>query len=278
MISDLRNEIDNLRNSHIYAIDDLRDNINLIYSNVDGKLKKQASLFSKIDYDYGEPDTATKKAKLSLTVVPKTLTDDMKISVTIGDETVEFVRSGNEFNATALVDLFLDYGAYPMLTIQTADSTQTEYAEDISLDGLYYKYLPTLDADITANSSFNYGASVLRVNGTLNISDNSDKSDFEATVKSYTLVTEMNGKETDRKDITAEVMAAEDDYSSSFNETYKITESDKLRIYVIAEDSLGFIHKSLAYSWQNSVEVMPEMIYDELIYDSQGNLLCGEEY
>lgn len=277
MISDLSNEIDNLRNSHIYAIDDLRNNINSIYVNVDEKLKKQASLFSKIEYEYGELDTATKKAKLSLTVVPKTLVDEMKLSVTIGNESVYLVRNGNEFNATVLVDLFLEYGTYPMLTIQTADSTQTEYPDDIILDGLYNTYLPTPRADMSASSTFNYGASELRVNGTLNISDYSDKGEFEATVKSYTLVTEVNGKETDKKDITSEVMAAEDGYTASFNETYKIKKSDKLRIYVIAEDTLGFIHKSLAYSWQDS-DIAPEIIAGDFIYDSQGNLLYGEEY
>ena len=65
---------------------------------LDEKLKKEASLLSSVDYSLGELNTETHTVPVTLKVVPKSLTDDMQLSVKIGSETVALERNGNEFS------------------------------------------------------------------------------------------------------------------------------------------------------------------------------------
>ena len=54
---------------------------------------------------------------------------------------------------------------------------------------------------------------------------------------------------------------------------------DQIAIYIIAEDSFGYVHKTLVHYWMESEnESMTETLYDgERIYDKDGNLLYGDE-
>ena len=101
-IAELSNEISNL-NSQISGyqnqVNNMRNEINAIYDNVDEKLKKEASLLSSVDYSLGELNTETHMVSVTLKVVPKTLTDDMQLSVKVGSETVALDRNGNKFSA-----------------------------------------------------------------------------------------------------------------------------------------------------------------------------------
>ena len=58
-----------------------------------------------------------------------------------------------------------------------------------------------------------------------------------------------------------------------------MSQEDELRIYVIAEDTLGYIHKTLAHFWIQSEDgAVAEAVFGgELIYDKNGNLLYGEK-
>ena len=98
-IAELSNEISNL-NSQISGyqnqVNNMRNEINAIYDNVDEKLKKEASLLSSVDYTLGELNTETHMIPVTLKVVPKNITDDMKLSVRIGSETVALERKENE--------------------------------------------------------------------------------------------------------------------------------------------------------------------------------------
>ena len=111
-IANLNSEIDNLEsaNSRLNSeINLIRNDINSIYNNVDEKLKKQASILSGVNYDIGEINEDNETVPVSLKIVPKTLTDDMTISVKIGDETTELIRKGDEFTAKFNVGLFIGY-------------------------------------------------------------------------------------------------------------------------------------------------------------------------
>lgn len=56
----------------------------------------------------------------------------------------------------------------------------------------------------------------------------------------------------------------------------KKNEIDSLSVYVVAEDSLGYIHKVLARHWKQSKGAEAEAVYGgEFIYDKQGNMIYG---
>lgn len=273
----LRNEINNLKsvNSRLSSeINQINGNINSIYTNVDEKLKKQASILSGVNYDIGEINNDNETVPVSLKVVPKNLSDDMQLAVKIGDETTAFTRKGNEFTAEFNVGLFIGYEEYPLLTIKNAEGTQSEYLEDVDLSYQFDKYFPTLEADIQGSST-TYRDSSAHINSTFNVSVHQYGNDSDVTFTKITLVEMLNGEEIGRKDITDKVTEADISYTEKYEKDIDISDGYDLRLYIIAENSLGYTHEVLAGCWMDDkTEAMIETVLDnEIIYDKNGNML-----
>lgn len=273
----LRDQIENLKsvNSRLNSeLNQINSNINSIYTNVDKKLKEQASLLSGVNYSIGEINENNKTVSVSLKVVPKTLTNDMKISVKIGNETTELTRNGNEFTAKINVGLFISYDEYPLLTIKSSEGIQTEYLEDVDLSYQFQKYFPTLEARVQGSST-TYRDSSAHVNSTYNIDIQKYGNDSEVTFTKITLVETLNGEEIGREDITDKVAGADGSYSAKYVKDIDISDDYDLRIYVVAENSLGYTHEVLAGCWmEDTMESMKEVLLDnEIIYDKDGNIL-----
>ena len=273
--ANLNDKIENLSsaNSRLNSeINLIRNDIKSIYSNVDEQLKEQASIISGFDYSIGKPSKDMKTVPLTLKVVPKIITDDMKLSVTITDVTSKLTRKGSVFSCKINIGLFEGYEQYPLLTIESSDGIKTEYIEDINISYLFTDYLPTIDAHMNMDWSRTSNGT-LRVSSILSIQSFIKSSDVNFT--SFSFVEELNGKEIGREDITAEVLKAGDGYSKDYNKSFEVDDGFELRIYVEAVDSLGYIHKNLADCiMQSQMDAMMESIMDDVtIYDTDGNML-----
>lgn len=277
----LSDEIDSLksRNSNLTGdIQVLRDEINSIYDNVDKQLKKQASLISGVDFSIGNPSEDMKTVELSLTVVPKVISDDMQVSVTVEGVTAPLERNGSEFTGTIDVGLFIDYNQWPLLSIKSAGETKTEYLEDVDVSYMFSRHLPSLYADMSGGGGkFTDGS--LSVDLGFSIESKPAYGNAPITFTSFTLIEEVNGKEISRQDITDEVRKSGESYNTRYVKNFKVTYGDELKVYVIAEDSLGYIHKTLAHYWLESEDgAQAEAVFGgEMIYDKDGNLLYGDK-
>ena len=166
-----------------------------------------------------------------------------------------------------------------MMSITTAGVTKTEKLEEIWLGELWGKWFPTLRAeDTTGRSSFKDGKLVFDTQTLIewDYSDNASQIIFE----NFAIVTEINGKEVKRVDVTDEVKNtagfAAGIVALEFTDTYEVVEGDAVSVYVVAEDSFGYIHKALAHFWKKSGGATAETVYGgESIYDKQGNLIYG---
>ncbi|MBQ7922211.1 MAG: hypothetical protein IJ325_06505 [Clostridia bacterium] len=266
-IEQLNNRINNL-NSEINMV---RGNVSSIYDNVDEQLKKQASLLTSTEHTLGNLDADKHTIDVEIKVVPKTVTDNMEMSVKIGDTVADFRRSGNEFTAVIPVAMFLEYETRPMLYIETDTGTQTEVLEDIRIEYLYDRFLPTLHAYIPSHVDFTNGK--VKINSHLEVSVKPTEYSGSVSFTKYELVTTVNDTEIEREDITA--MIENGNYDGQFSKTITAGQGDKVVIYVQAIDSLGYIHKTVAYSWYKSEDgAVAEAMYDgDFIYDKEGNLL-----
>lgn len=277
----LSDEIDSLksRNSNLTGdVQVLRDEINSIYDNVDKQLKKQASLISGVDFSIGNPSEDMKTVELSLTVVPKVISDDMQVSVTVEGVTAPLERNGSEFTGTIDVGLFVDYNQWPLLSIKTADGTKTEYLEDVDVSYMFSRHLPSLYADMSGGSG-KFSDGTLSVDLGFTVETKPASQNAPITFTSFTLIEEVNGKEISRQDITEEVRKSGESYNTRYVKNFKVTYGDKLKVYVIAEDSLGYIHKTLAHYWLEREDgSQAETVFGgEMIYDKDGNLLYGDK-
>ena len=276
-IAVLKDEIDNLKsvNSRLSSeLNQINGNISSIYTNVDKKLKEQASILSGVNYDIGEINDDNETVSVSLKIVPKNLSDDMTISVKIGDEITDLTRKGNEFTAKFNVGLFIGYDEYPLVTIKTSAGTQTEYLEDVDLSYQFDRYFPTLEARMNGSST-TYRDSSAHINSTYDISVHQYGNDSDVTFTKITLVETLNCKEIGREDITDKVAEADGSYSAQYVKDIDISNGYDLRVYVIAENSLGYTHEALAGCWMDDkMEAMINVELDnEIIYDKDGNVL-----
>lgn len=280
-IAALSDEIDQLksRSSNLTGdIQILREELNSVYTNVDKQLKRQASLISGVDFSVGNPSEDMKTVELSLTVVPKVISDDMQVSVTVDGVTAPLEGNGNEFRGTIPIGLFVDYDQWPLLSIKTADGTKTEYLEDVDVSYMFSRHLPSLYADMSGGSG-DFSDGTLSVDLGFTVETKLASQSAPITFTSFTLIEEVNGEEINRQDITDEVRKSGESYNTRYVKNFKVTYGDKLKVYVIAEDSLGYIHKTLAHYWLESENgAQAEAVFGgEMIYDKDGNLLYGDK-
>lgn len=279
-IAELSDEVENLQRENTSlsnGIQALRDDIQSIYDNVDAKLKEQASLVAGVDFEVGDISDDMKSVELDLTVVPKLVSDDMEVSVSVDGNTVPLTRNGSEFTGSVAVGLFVDYNQWPLLSIKSSEGTKTEYLDSVDVSYLFSRYLPSLYADMSASSTLKNGK--LQVDAGFSIESDPANSNSPITFVSFTLMEEINGEEVSRSDITDEVRKSGNSYNTRYNKSFEMTPEDELKVYVIAEDTLGYIHKTLAHFWIQSEDgAVAEAVFGgEWIYDQDGNLLYGDK-
>lgn len=282
-IASLSSEMDTMQNSlgNLHSeINIMRNNIGSIYDNVDEQLKKQASLLASVEAGYGVLNHDTHEVSVELAIIPKTVTDDMEVYVTAGDTEHKCERTNTTFTASVPVYLFLDYNEHLTLTIQSQAGTQTEILEDVRIGSLYMSYLPQIYATLHNNVDLKNGK--LKIDGSLHVDCKPTQSGVE--IVKTELVTEVNGKETDRRVLDMDL--AKKPYDEQIEMTIDATFDDRVVIYLLSEDSLGYIHKNVVDEWYKPsgtvsewdetavVELEPEptpMV--DAIYDKDGNLL-----
>ncbi len=251
-------------------LDDIRMDISLIYKNVEDRMKKDASLFSNVKYIVGQP-TQSGTVPVAFEILPKTLTDDMEMTLTVGDSAVILRRIGDTFNGTIDVSLFDDSNK-PLVTV-ISSAKKTEYLEDVNLSHIYRKLLPELSAEMAGGSTYSHNLKKLSVDHTFTL--NNSHPDSDVSFVKYTLIEEINGKELSRQDITQKLISANGSYFEEYKKSYDVNVGDTLVIFVEAEDSLGYIHKTVAYHWQQNDSGATADVYyhGEAILDKEGNLL-----
>jgi len=294
-IEDLRTRINHIDNAHSNEVSSLRNQISSIYNNVDEQMKKQGSLFTNVKREFGEFNSETMKADIKISVVPKTIVDNMKVNVSLCGTNAEMTKNENgEYSAIVPIGIFEIEDYFPLVTISANGETKTEYLEDQSVHGIFSNYLPTMLGGTIKTSQATLADGKLTVDGDFFIGYNLGDVDKRAKFEKYTLITEVAGKEIAKKDITDIITKHErvDNIENGkvnihFKETYDLSGHNDLTIYVVTEDTFGYLHKKIAFSWHHPDidEPVPEpahaieeaMYVGEVILDKNGKVLFGKE-
>ena len=254
--------------------DRIMSDVNAIYQNVDEKLREEASLLSLVEAEYGEFDLENHTIDVTVKLVPKLISEEMKVQVSINGRNTELSRTGNTFTGTIPVDIY-NMGELLLLTIDTAAGTQTQYLNEIQVEYLWAERIPSLYyCDISGNATFADGKYTLNGHIDINCSPVADTPDVK--FESFVLVTELNGKEINREDISQDVLNYQTyPHGVYWRDEYKMEcaakESDELGIYLEATDSLGYLHRMLLHHWKVLDGATAEAVDgSEYIYDPNG--------
>ena len=254
--------------------DRIMTDVNEIYQNVDEKLREEASLLSGMEAEYGEINLEDHTIDVAVKLLPKLISDDMKVQVSINGRSEELSRTGNNFTGTIPVDIY-NMGEQMLMTIETAAGIQTQYLSDIQVEYLWGGIIPSLYyCDISGDETFEDGKYTLSGHLDINCSPVMDTPDVK--FEKFVLVTELNGKEIKREDITEEVLSYESYphgvyWRSQYNMECEAVEGDELGIYLEATDSLGYLHRMLLHHWKVLDGATAEAVDgSEYIYDPNG--------
>ena len=270
----LNERIDQLQNGMHNQHQQFMNQIESIYTNVDQQLKEEASLLSGIDAEYGEINLEDHTIDVTVKLVPKLISEDMKISISINGRNADLTKSGSVFTGTIPVDIY-NMGELMLMSIETATGTQTQYLSEIQVEYLWSERIPSLYyCDVSGQGSFTEGK--YSFDGHIDINCSPTDQTPDVRFEKFVLVTERNGTEIDREDITDDVMNYEAyPHGVYWRDEYKMEceakEGDDVRIYLEATDSLGYLHRMLIHHWKEQNGAMAEAVdASEYIYDPNG--------
>ena len=273
-IHNLEATIRNLRSDLNYAVSNLEDRVNSVYANVDEFLKQEASLVSGVEAEYGEIDLENHTIDVTVKLVPKVISDDMKVHLSIDGRNAELTRNGTSFSGTIAVDIY-NLGEQLLMSIVTNAGTQTQYLSEVQVEYLWSERIPSLYyCDLSGTGTLSEGKYSLT--GELDINCSAPEQTPNVKFEKFVLVTELNGKEINREDISKDVLNAQNyPHGVYFRHDYQMeceaVEGDDLRIYLEATDSLGYLHRMLIHHWKEHNGAMAEAVdASEYIYDPNG--------
>ena len=274
LISRLENEIDQLENSLNSQYHMLTTQVESIYTSVDQMLKEEASLLSNISAEHGELNVDDHTIDVTVSLVPKLISDDMKVQLSINGRTTELSRNGSTFTGMIPVNIY-NKDEQLLMTIETAAGTQTQFLPEVQTEYLWEGRLPSLyHCEISGERGLSEGKYTIA--GELDINCSPLEDTPNVRFEKFVLVTELNGKEINREDITQDVLNYRTyPHGVYFRHDYQMeceaAEGDELGIYLEATDSLGYLHRRLIHHWKQQNGAVAEAVdASEYIYAPDG--------
>ena len=270
----LTNEINRLSNAMYSQHQTLMNQVESIYNNVENMLQEEASLLSGVEAEYGEINLEDHTIDVTVKLVPKLISEDMKISISINGRNADLTKTGSAFTGTIPVDIY-NKDELMFMSIETEAGIQTQYLSEIQVVHLWDTRIPSLYyCDLSGTGTFGEGKYSLT--GELDINCSPVEQTPNVSFEKFVLVTELNGKEMNREDISQDVLNYQTyPHGVYFRHDYQMeceaVEGDDLSIYLEATDSLGYLHRMLIHHWKEQNGAMAEAVdASEYIYDPNG--------
>ena len=276
-VKNLQKDYDNAK----LEMEQMQNSIDEIYMNVEEQLRKQASLFSSITYNFGDLHKELGTVDMHIALIPKTVVSEIALSVKFNEEVVVFEKDdSNTYHATVQVPLFFD-GEGPLIMMETEEKIQTELLDYFEVQNLWVHYLPSIHVDLEGRANYNQATNSLKMNASLTVKYKI-AARYSANFENMQIVVRTNNGEIAREDITNIIKSDKDKitngtYTAPFDDTFTVGNKEDFYVYFVAVDSLGYRHEYLAYHWlRNTDNLTPELLMvEEKIYDANGNLLVS---
>ncbi|HSP47488.1 MAG TPA: hypothetical protein VLN47_05365 [Clostridiaceae bacterium] len=224
-----------------------------IYSNVDNLLKRQASIIDTYDYSLGEADRENLAVPITVRVTPKETRTETAATLYLSGKSIVMERSGTTFEGTLPVDIFDTIEA----KVVFADEG-VERSEKLDIwENLRERALPSLYAQFEGESGYHQttgsttGTYTRKGNLNLDI-----KQAVRSEFREIRLILELDGEVVSDKPVENMLRNR-----VMVDEKVSLSPGQTSAMRIIAEDSLGLIHK---------------LTIDEVEIDENGQPVFGE--
>ena len=280
-ISNLKVELKNMKSNTGNQLSSIQTNINNSYSYIEETLKKEASIVSNAEWEFGKMDIEARTVEVKAYVIPKEYQPDVTQAFFLcDDEEVAAEYNNGRYEVIMEVPLFKDVNI-PSVFLKENETIRTE-----NLDWVFNPRNELLPLVYAYNAgSVGFGKSKDKENtGTWIFSGDldidivaKDREEFE--VEKAEIIRYIDGKEVERIDILSNNMIVNDRFSYDWNPTCEIPYGSTQDIF--AEVTM---HCGLVYRAQISCCGMDEQgnpmkdngilgSMEASIYDTEGNLL-----
>ncbi|MBR5316836.1 MAG: hypothetical protein IKU39_02975 [Lachnospiraceae bacterium] len=280
-INDLKMEISNLKSNTGSQLSNILTNVNNSYSYIEETLAKEASIVSKVEWEFGKLDIKARTVEVKAYVIPKEYQPDVTQAFFLcNDEEVAAEYKDGKYEVTMDVPLF-----------EEVDIASVLFKENgtIRAEGLNWVFNPRNELLPFVHAynygSYSYGKSKDKENmGTWTFSgdlevDVAAKYIDEFEIEKAEIIRYIDGKEAERMDITLEAMVAHNTFAYNWNPTYEIPYGSKQDIFVEVTMRCGLVYRSQISSCGMDAQGNPiednEYVgsMEASIYDTDGNLL-----
>ena len=276
------NSIESSMNRNVQQIyneqSNLRNEISSIYSSVDEKLKKQASILDSYDAAFGDElneDDLTVPVNISVT--PKENSESITASLLINNTRYKMLKNGTTFTASINAYVFDPFEIKVVLENNSIEKVETieEYTD------LQYKYM--LDVSAHFSGSVKYGSGKYQYNGDLLINTFGNKNNRPEKIS---FLRYINGKLIEENLLYLFSDTSQfDDLTLPLNGDIELSADEKIEMYIIVQDKYGLNYKYSVMADEidsngKRVSSRPEWTNGSMveIKDKNGKILLENKY
>ena len=280
-IASLKTELQNMRTNTGTQISNILTNLNNSYAYIEETLAKEASIVSKAEWEFGEINITAGTVEVKAYVIPKEYQpDETQVFFLCGNEEVAAEYIDGKYAVTMNVPLFED------VNISSVLFKENGMIRSECLDWVFNPRNEILPFVYAYNyGSYSYGKSKDNENmgtwifsGDLEI-DVAAKNIEEFEIEKAEIIRYIDGKETERIDITLDAMVAHDTFSYNWNPTYEIPYGSRQEIFVDITMHCGLVYRSQISNCGMDEQGNPidddmyQASMEASIYDTEGKLL-----
>ncbi|GKV63917.1 MULTISPECIES: hypothetical protein [unclassified Sporosarcina] len=262
-INNLQMHIENTTAEMEHWNNSVRNDMNMISSNVDDMLKQKASLIESAATELGAINAEELTLPLTFTLTPKEVSQHTVVSLDFDGELFPMQKSGTTFRITVSRDIFGD--ALPKIVINERGVMKTTQDDRIGMESIKEVVFPTLIPSFEGEERYN--DNIYWKKGIL--SADIQKVESEIKFTDIRVVSKVDDH------VISDKKIPHDMFSEGYETDEEVTLGDG-EIYtttIIATNNIGFEHHYIVNRWIQGTEPPGEPIEHEQIYSADGKLL-----
>ncbi|MDR7870776.1 MAG: hypothetical protein RIN55_07965 [Tissierellaceae bacterium] len=248
---------------------EIRNDMNAIYSNVDDMLNRKESLIEISTTDIGTVNGDSLTVPITFNLIPKEVSENTIVNLEFDGKLFPMDKTDTSFTATVHRSIFSD--ALPIIVIDDNGVKKTMEDKQIGIWDIKSEVFPTMYPRLLGTAS--YGGDTYSRKGSLSAEIKEAKGDIKFT--KIALIVKV-----DDKTISEEIIPNNVLYTGyEVDKKISLGDGEICTMLVIATDSLGLEHHYTVDTWTGGSNMQREPWFeDEYIYSSDGKLLWQPEH
>ena len=268
-INRLESQTEYTKNQIINLSNDIKNDMNSIYSNVDDMLNRKESLIEISTTEIGSVNRDNLTVPIIFTLTPKEVGKNTMVNLDFNGELLPMDRMGTSFTATVDRSIFSD--ALPIIVIDENGVNKTMDKKQIGISDIKNEVFPNMFPRFLGQAS--YSGDTYSRSGNLSVDIKESNKGIKFT--KIRLVIKVDDKTVSEEIIPNDVF----DSGYEINKRIPLGKGEVSTMILIVTDSIGLEHHYTIDAWTGGSDRQRETLFEEeYIYSPDGRLLWESKY